>query len=281
MPGSLLKPGELSTISPKTLGQSASDFEDIPEEELEGYGLPPGMKGFGVPALYKAARSYLDGLRPGDVILSLDGRSFESTKNLNNYIQTKKEFEIGIKFLRGGKIYTMNTMLHSESDLQRECKTIEDLQEIADFGEPYALLRARRSLLKTQWDFLGWDNLQTARKMTQAHQHPLLVGLFGSSVCCVHLAPWADPYKDLITNASIQKTIAEHYVSLLVLKPEAYLLYRQYHIDSRFPALLRMTNEDELEAHLSLGPHTRVSDVLSFSRKRRPNRNIARTFGSQ
>src|SRR5713226_4376875 len=138
-----MRPHELSAIHPKTLGHAASDFEELSNEELEGSGLPPGKKGFGVPALYRASHAYRDGLRPGDIILSLDGRSFESTKNFDNYIQTKPELDLEIEFLRNGKTHNLKTRLHPDRDLQEECRTIEDLEEKADFGEPYALLRAR------------------------------------------------------------------------------------------------------------------------------------------
>ncbi len=65
--------------SRKCLGHAASDFEEFSVEELEGVNFAVGRKGFGVPALYKRAHAYQDGLRPGDIILSLDGRSFDST----------------------------------------------------------------------------------------------------------------------------------------------------------------------------------------------------------
>lgn len=260
-----MKPLELPAMSPKTLGHTGSDFEELSDEELGGSGLPRGKKGFGVPALYKAAYAYRDGLRPGDIILSLDGRWFESVKNFDNYIQAKTELGIEIEFLRNGKIHNLETKLHTDRDLQEECGTIEELEEKADFGEPYAILRARGLLRKTHWDLLGSDNFQAARKMAQANQQPLLIGLFGSSACCVHLAFWTEPYRDMITHDSIQKGISI-YVSLLIMKPEAYRLYRQYRVNTSFPALLRMTNEGELETHLSLRPETKVSEVLSFLR---------------
>jgi hypothetical protein len=253
--------------SPKTLGHAASDFEEFSGEELEGTNLARGQKGFGVPALYKQAHSYQDGLRPGDIILSLDDRSFGSTEDLNNYIRAKPELDIAIEFLRDGTIYNMKTKLQAEQDLQKECRTIEELREIADFGDPYTLLRARSSLGKTHWDFLGIDMLPDAQKMAQGHQRPLLVSLFGSSVCCVHLAPWTPPYKEFITHPSVQKVVRDDYVSLLVVKPEAYRLYRQYRIDSRFPALLRITGQAGLEPRFSIRPDGKVGDILSFLQK--------------
>ncbi len=256
--------GHVLMSSPKRLGHAASDFEELSVEELEGINVAAGRKGFGVPALYKRAHAYQDGLRPGDIILSLDGRSFDSTASLNNYIRTKPELDIVIEYLRNGRIYNVETKLHAEQDLQEECWTIEELRELADFGNPYAALQVRSSLGKMHWDFLGLDSLAEAQKKAEDRQRPLLAGLFGSSVCCVHLAPWTPPYKTLITHPSIQKSIRDRYVSLLVLKPEAYHMYRQYLIDSRFPALLRITEQGELESLLSLRREARVSDLLSF-----------------
>jgi hypothetical protein len=201
------------------------------------------------------------------VILSLDGRYFESTVELNNYVRTKPELDIAIEFLRGGRIYDMKTELNNEQDFQEECRTIEDLREIADFGDPYALLQSRSSLGKTHWDFLGIDRLPEAQKMSQNHHRPLLVNLFGSSVCCVHLAPWTAPYKGLITHPSIQNVIRDDYVSLLVIKPEAYRLYRQYGIDSRFPASLRIAGHGGLEASFSISPDATVGSLLRFLQK--------------
>ncbi len=249
--------------SPKCLGHAASDFEEFSDRELRGVNLVPGCKGFGVPALYKRAYAYQDGLRPGDIILSLDGRSFGSTEDLNSYVRTKPESDIAIEFLRNGAIHNLKTRLLTEQDLREECRTIEDLQEAADFGDPYALLRLHGSLGKTHWDFLGLNKLPEAQKMAQGG-HPLLVGLFGSSVCCVHLSPWTEPYRDLITHPSIQKIISDDYVSLLTIKPEAYRLYRQYRVDSRFPALLRISGQGGLEARFSIQPNTQVQGLLSF-----------------
>lgn len=254
--------------SPKSLGHAASDFEELPDKELEGVNVAPGRKGFGVPALYKHAHAYQDGLRPGDIILSLDGRSFDSVGKMNTYIRTKTELDIAIEYLRNGTIYNVKTKLHAERDFQEECRTIEELRDLADFGNPYALLQVRSSSAKINWDFLGLENLPKAQKMAERQQRALLVGLFGSSVCCVHLAPWTPPYRELITHPSIQKIIGDHYVSLLVIKPEAYRMYRQYSIDSRFPALLRITGQSgELEARFSLRPEARVPDLLSFLQK--------------
>ena len=250
--------------SPKCLGHTASDFEVFPDEELEGVSVAPGRKGFGVPALFKRSHAYQDGLRPGDIILSLDGRSFDSTVSLNDYIRTKPELDIAIEYLRSGTIYNVKTKLHTEQDLREECRTIEELRELADFGNPYALPQLRSSLGKMHWDFLGLDNLQEAQKESRGHQRPLLVALFGSSVCCVHLAPWILPYRELISHPSIQKIIQNNYVSVLVIKPQAYRLYRQYNISSRFPALLRITGQGEIEARLSLRPEAKTSDLLSF-----------------
>ncbi len=173
-----------------------------------------------------------------------------------------------IEYLRNGSIYKVETKLHAEHDLQEECRTIEELRELADFGNPYAPLQARSYLGKMHWDFLGLENLAEAQKGAGDRQRPLLVSLFGSSVCCVHLAPWTLPYRELITHPSIQKIIRDDYVSLLVIKPEAYRVYRQYLIDSRFPALLRITEQGELESRLSLRHEARVSDLLSFFQKK-------------
>ncbi len=258
-----MRPRDLSTILPKTLGHAASDFEELSGEELDRSGLPPRKKGFGVPALYRSAHAYKDGLRPGDVILSIDGRSFESTKSFNNYIQTKTELVVEIEFLRNGKVITIKTNLHDAQDLQEECRTIEELEEKADFGEPYRLLLARGYMQKTRWDYLGLENLQVARKTAEANHRPLLVGLFGSAMCCVHLAFWTDPYKSIVADPEVQKAISKN-VSLLVMKPEAYRLYRQYGVDSKFPALLSTAPEGEIGVHLSLRPDTRVSEVLNF-----------------
>ncbi len=200
--------------SPKCLGHAASEFEEFSEEELEGVKVGWVRKGFGVPALYKRAHSYQDGLRPGDIILSLDGRSFDSTEGLNNYIRSKPELDIAIEYLRNGTIYNVETKLHIEQDLQEECRTIEELRELADFGDPYALLRVRSSLGKMHWDFLGLDNLSEAEKAVEGRGCRLLVGLFGSSVCCVHLAPWTLPYRAIISHPSIQKILRDDYVSL-------------------------------------------------------------------
>ncbi len=260
----------VSMSSPKTLGHTASDFEELTNDELEVVALHGRRKGFGVPALYRVAHAYVDGLRPGDIILSLDGQSFESTKDLNSYIRTKSEFDIAIEFLRGGKIYNLNTKLHSEQHLHEECRKVEDLWGEADFGEPYALPRVHRYLREAHWDFLGLDSRHQAQETAQARQRQLLAGLFGSSVCCIHLAFWTAPYRGLITHASIQKVLSNNYVSLLIMKPEAYRLYRQYQVDSKFPALLRMTWEGELEQYFSLEPDTKVSDVLSFLEKNEP-----------
>src|SRR5712692_11217481 len=110
--------------SPKSLGHAASDFEEFPNEELERVHAGLGRKGFGVPALYKRSHAYQDGLRPGDIILSLDDRSFDSTVILNDYIRTKLELNISIEYLRNGTIYNIKTNLHTERDLQQECQTI-------------------------------------------------------------------------------------------------------------------------------------------------------------
>ncbi len=252
--------------TPKILGHAASDFEEFSDRELGGVNVATGCKGFGVPALYKRAYAYHDGLRPGDIILSLDGRSFGSSEDLNNYIRAKSDPDIAIEFLRNGTIHNIKTRLHAEQDLQDECRTIEELQEAADFGDPYALLRVHGSLEGMQWDFLGLDKLPEAQKMAQ-DGHPLLVALFGSSVCCVHLSPWTEPYRDLITHPSIQKIVSDDYVSLLTIKPEAYRLYRRYRVDSRFPALLRINGQSGLEADFSIRPDTKVQGLLSFLRK--------------
>ncbi len=257
----------VSMSSPKCLGHAASDFEEFSDRELGGGYLAPGGKGFGVPALYKRAHAYQDGLRPGDIILSLDGRPFGSTEDLNNYIRTKPEPDMAIEFVRNGTIHNIKTRLHTEQDLQEECRTIEELQEAADFGDPYALLRVHGSLEKTHWDFLRLDKLPEAQKMALGGHRRLLVGLFGSSVCCVHLSPWTVPYRDFITHPSIQKIISDDYVSLLTIKPEAYRLYRHYRADSRFPALLRINGQGGLEARFSIRPDTKVQGLLSFLRK--------------
>ena len=253
--------------SRKCLGHAASDFEEFSDEELRGINFAQGRKGFGVPALYKRAHAYQDGLRPGDIILSLDRRSFDSTEDINNYIRTKQELDIAIEFLRNGTICNINTRLHTEQDLQEECRTIEELQQVADFGDPYALLQAHSSLEEIHWDFLGLEKLPEAQKAAQGGNRPLLVGLFGSSVCCVHLSPWTAPYRELVAHPSIQKIISDDYVSLLTIKPEAYRLYRQYRVDSKFPGLLRITGQGELEARFSVRPDTEVQDLLSFLRK--------------
>src|SRR5712692_2305712 len=255
-----MPPHELSTVHPKTLGHAASDFEELSNKELEGSGLPQGKKGFGVPALYKSAHAYRDGLRPGDIILSIDGRSFESAKSLNNYVQTKNELAVEIQVLRDEKTFGIKTNLHNDQDLLEECRTIEDLEEKADFGEPYRLLLSRGHLLKTRWDYLGLESLQAARKTAEANHQPLLVGLFGSSMCCVHLAFWTAPYKGMIADLEVQTAISKS-VSLLIMKPEAYRLYRQYRVDSKFPALLSICKLGEV-IHFSLRPGTRASDVL-------------------
>jgi len=253
--------------SARCLGHAASDFEELSDRELEGVNVAPGRKGFGVPALYKRAHAYSDGLRPGDIILSLDGRSFGSTGDLNNYIRTRPEPDIAIECLRNGTIHNIRTKLQTEQDIREECRTIEELQEAADFGDPYALLRMHRSLEKMRWDFLSLDRLAEAQEVAERGHRPLLVGLFGSSVCCVHLSPWTVPYRDLITHPSIQKIILDDYVSLLTIKPEAYRLYRQYGTDSRFPALLRIDGQGGLEADFSIRPDTKVQGLLSFLQK--------------
>ena len=171
-----------------------------------------------------------------------------------------------IQVLRDEKTFGIKTNLHNDQDLLEECRTIEDLEEKADFGEPYRLLLSRGHLLKTRWDYLGLESLQAARKTAEANHQPLLVGLFGSSMCCVHLAFWTAPYKGMIADLEVQKAISKN-VSLLIMKPEAYGLYRQYRVGSEFPTLLSMTNEGVI--HLSLRPDTRVSDVLSFLDKKR------------
>src|SRR6266849_8311433 len=104
--------------SPKCLGHAASDFEEFPIEALEGVNFALGSKGFGVPALYKRSHAYQDGLRPGDIILSLDGRSFDSTASMNDYVRTKPQLDIAIEYLRDGTIYNIKTKLHTEQDLQ-------------------------------------------------------------------------------------------------------------------------------------------------------------------
>jgi hypothetical protein len=253
--------------SAKCPGHAASDFEEFPDEELERINVASGRKGFGVPALYRRSHAYQDGLRPGDIILSLDGRSFDSTASLNDYVRSKPQLEIAIEYLRNGTIYNIKTKLHAEQEFQEECRTIEELRELADFGNPYTLLHVRSSLGKMHWDHLGIDELQEAQKEAVRHQLPLLVGLFGSSVCCVHLAPWTPPYRELVSNPSIQKIIRDDYVSALVIKPEAYRLYRQYRIDSGFPALLRITGQGELEARFSLRREAKTSDLQSFLQK--------------
>ena len=255
---------ELPVNNPKCLGHAASDFEEISSEELQGVDLPPGHKGFGVPALYKDSSSYRDGLRPGDVILSLDGRSFRSVENLNAYIRTKPQPAITIEFFRDGRIDKLGTQLNAEQGFQGGCRTIEELRAIADFGDPYALIQARRSLNKMHWDFLGLSRLPQAHDLARVGRRQILVGLFGSSVCCVHLAPWTDPYKEIITNRLIQKTVSDNYASTLVLKPEAYSLYRQYDIDSRYPALLQMTDVGGVRAYFTVRPETNVSSLLRF-----------------
>lgn len=253
--------------STKSLGHTASDFEEFSEDELKGLDLARGRKGFGVPALYKRAHAYQDGLRPGDIILSLDGQFFDSTEALNNYIRSKPELDIVIEYLRNGSIYSIQTSLHIEQDLQEECLTIGELEGVADFGDPYALLKVHGSLEKTHWDFLGLEKLSEAQEMAHSGRRPLLVGLFGSSVCCVHLSPWTTPYRDLITHPSVQKIISNDYVSLLTIKPEAYRMYSHYHVDSRFPALLRITGQAGLEAGFSIRPGTKVEDLLIFLRR--------------
>ncbi len=250
--------------SPKSLGHAASDFEEFSDRELRGVNVASGSKGFGVPTLYKRAFAYRNGLRPGDIILSLDARSFGSTEELNNYIRTKPQPDIAIEFLRNGTIHNIRTKLQTEKGIREECRTIEELQEAADFGDPYALLRMHRSLEKMRWDFLGLDRLAEAQQVAERGHRGLLVGLFGSSVCCVHLSPWTVPYRDLITHLSIQKIILEDYVSLLTIKPEAYRLYRQYRVDSRFQALLRINGQGGLEADFYLRPDTKVPGLLGF-----------------
>ncbi len=270
----MLKSGQrcvanVSMSSPKWLGHAASDFEEFSDRDLTGVNVVPGRKGFGVPALYKRAHAYQDGLRPGDIILSLDGRSFGSSEDLNNYIRTKPEPDIAIEFLRNGTIHNIKTRVHTEQDLQEECRTIEELQEVADFGDPYALLRMHGSLEKMMhWDFLGLDKLVEAQKMAQGGHRRLLVGLFGSSVCCVHLSPWTLPYRDFITHPSVQRIISDDYVSLLTIKPEAYRLYRQYQVDSRFPALLEINWQGGLEADFSIRPNSKVQGLLDFLQER-------------
>lgn len=249
---------------PKCLGHTASDFEAISSEELRGVDLTPEHKGFGVPALYKNSSSYREGLRPGDIILFLDSRSFESLAAFNTYIRTKLDPAVTIEFLRDGKVEELKTKLDAEEDFLGICHTFEELREEADFGDPYALLQARRSLRNMHWDFIGLGQLPEAQQTAEVSHRPLLVGLFGSAVCCVHLAPWTAPYKDIMTHSSVQRTLSDDYVSTLVVKPEAYSLYRRYDIDSRFPALLQMTEGSELKAYFEVRPDTSVSSLRRF-----------------
>ena len=255
---------ELPANNPKCLGLAASDFEEILSEEMKGVDVFPRHKGFGVPALYKDSSPYRDGLRPGDIILSMDGRPFGSVENLNAYIRTKPELAVTIEFLRDGKLDKLETQLHAEQDYQGGCRTIEELRAIADFGDPYAPFQARCSLKKMHWDFLGLSRLSQAQELAKVGRRPALIGLFGSSVCCVHLSPWTDPYKKIITNHLIQKTLSDNYVSILVLKPEAYSLYRQYDIDSRYPAFLQVTDVGQLRAYFTIRPDTNVSSLITF-----------------
>lgn len=262
--------------SGKSLGTTASDFEEFSELDLKGVDLARSRKGFGVPALYKTAPSYQDGLRPGDVILSLDGRHFKSTMELNRYIRSRPSLDIDIEFLRRGKILYLKTKLLMEQDL-KECRTIEELRERADFGDPYALLELHNSLKQTHWDFLGIERLPEAERIAEGRGRPLLVGLFGSSVCCVHLAPWTSPYREIVSHSLVQESIVNDYTSLLVVKPEAYRLYRLYRIDSRFPAFLRIAWQGALETGLSLQPENSVTDLLSFLGRKtiRPDSTIS------
>ena len=255
---------ELPVNNPKCLGHAASDFEEISSRELKGVVLPRGHNGFGVPALYKNSNAYRDGLRPGDVILSLDGRSFGSLESLNTYIRTKQDPAVTIEFFREGRVDKLETQLHAEQDFPESCRTIEELRATADFGDPYALVQARHSLEKMHWNFLGLSRLSHAEALAKANRRQVLVGLFGSSVCCVHLAPWTDPYKEIITNDQIQKTISDNYASVLVLKPEAYILFRRYGIDSKFPALLQMTEANQPRSYFTVRPETDVSNLLGF-----------------
>ncbi len=92
---------ELSTISPKTLGQAASDFEELKRGTRRVWSFSKGKR-LWRSRLYRASHAYRDGLRAGDIILSLDGRSFGLTKNFDIHIQTKTELGNRISSRRNG-----------------------------------------------------------------------------------------------------------------------------------------------------------------------------------
>jgi len=117
---------------------------------------------------------------------------------------------------------------------------------------------------KTHWDFEEYYQLEEAQDTAQIKGKPLLIGLFGSLLCCYHLALNQQPYQNIITDNSVQELIESHFVSLLIKKPEAYDIYYEYDIDPHSPALLVISPEGQIRNQISFTDTITVENVITF-----------------
>ena len=241
-------------------------IESVDKEVIKKLPLESDQKGFIVPILYRKAPAYKDGLRPGDIIISIDNISFHSVDEMKTYIGNKKEKKIVLNIYRNDVIQTISTKLLTEDKFKKQWSRTPEKKrnKLLDVGDPYHILKIKQVFQETHWRFLKLDQLKEAKKNVQSTGKPLLIALFGSSACCEHLALNQQPYRNLITDPSVQKLIEKKFTSILILKPEAYKIYGEYNIVSNSPVLLAVSPEGKLQSYISLLDTTTSENIITF-----------------
>ena len=237
-------------------------------------------KGILVPSLYRGLPIHKDGLLPGDVLVSIDGNCVESLADLSTYIGMKKERKITLT------AYSYDTLKHIETSLltMKEFKEIKqefmnkvdvkddgtfsvsrDLSdEFIDRGDAYKYFRCEKPFSNTHWDFQHYTSLNSAKKQSSESGKPILLALFGSYNCCSYISLSQDDYQEMIADERVQNLIKEEFVSVLVLKPEAYVTYKDYELEAGWPALLVIDNKGKLQKSLLLTNKVHAKKVATF-----------------
>ncbi|MBW8052021.1 MAG: PDZ domain-containing protein [Cytophagales bacterium] len=249
-------------------------IESVDKEVIKKLPLESDYKGFIVPVFYRKAPAYKDGLRPGDIIISIDNKSFHSVDEMKAYIGNKKEKKIVLNIYRNDVIQTISTKLLTEKKFNKQWLGTPEKKrkKLLDVGDPYQILKIKQVFQETHWSFLKLDQLKEAKKAVQSTGKPLLIVLFGSSACCEHLALNQQPYRNLITDPLVQVLIEKKFTSILILKPEAYKIYGEYNIVSNSPVLLTVSPEGKLQSYISLLDTTTLENITEFLEEGKKNK---------
>ncbi len=264
------------------LGFSPIEFIEVKELEMSGK-KSDCKKGILVPMLYTKLPIYQDGLRPGDIILQIDGQCFKTAAKLLSYIKQKQSPHVVIDFKMSTGIRTIQSSLVSANEYHKITTEFlntstgseggilffdaEETTKYIDRGDAYEYFKLDEVYKQTHWDFIEYRKFGAVIDYAKKVSKPVLIALFGSKSCCSYMSLSQKNYESLIADKKTQENIKDNFVSLLVLKPEAYQTYKDYNLDASKPALLVVNADRQLINYFQLSEETEKKALMEFLRQ--------------